>query len=174
MYQKNLIKNLTASEKMAKNKQIYLAGAMEAAPDKGARWRTILTPQLEKLGYKAFNPCKETDGAILEQYGWAKLDYEKIKTPKYRKQYLEIFRKIVLADLEAVLSSDMLIVYFNKYMWQGSAGTHGEITVARRNNIPVYIVLAGDMDFEDIPAWVVGCTTSVFDSFKEFLDFLKE
>ena len=49
---------------MPSKKHVYLAGAIEAAPDKGTRWRTILTPQLEELGYKIFNPCLETDVSV--------------------------------------------------------------------------------------------------------------
>jgi len=158
---------------MPKKKQIYLAGAIEAAPDKGTRWRTIVTPQLEELGYEVFNPCLETDGVILKELGWKKFNWEKIRKPKWREKYLHIMRRIVEEDLKAVLASKYVLVYFDKYVQQG-AGTYGEVTVAVNHDIPVYIVLAGDLEFKNIPAWVVGCTTQVFDGFKEFLEFLGE
>ena len=156
---------------MPKKKHVYLAGAIEAAPDKGTRWRTVLTPQLEEMGYDIFNPCVETDGVILKELGWKKFNWEKIRKPKWRDKYLHIMRRIVEEDLKAVLASKFVIVYFDRYVQLG-AGTYGEVTVAVNHDIPVYIVLAGDMEFENIPAWVVGCTTTIFDSFKELLDFL--
>jgi len=156
---------------MAKKKHIYLAGAIEAAPDKGTRWRTILTPQLKELGYETFNPCVETDGPILEELGWEKFKWDKMREPKYRDKYLHIMHRIVEEDLKAVVASKFLVVYFDKYVPQG-AGTYGEVTIATHVGIPVYVVLAGDLEFESLPAWVVGCTTEIFNSFKELLTFL--
>ena len=104
---------------MPKKKQIYLAGAIEAAPDKGTRWRTIVTPQLEELGYEVFNPCLETDGVILKELGWKKFNWEKIRKPKWREKYLHIMRRIVEEDLKAVLASKYVLVYFDKYVQQG-------------------------------------------------------
>lgn len=156
---------------MSRKKYVYLAGAIEAAPDKGKRWRTIITPKLEKLGYAVINPYLDLDGKILEDYGWATLDHKKIRTQKYRKDYFVVMEKIVKEDIRAVLKSKFIIVYFDRYVQKG-AGTYGEVTLARYKNIPVYVVLAGDQSFEDIPAWVVGCTTQVFNSFKELRTFL--
>lgn len=158
---------------MGTKKHIYLAGAIEAAPDKGTRWRTVLTPQLEELDYKIFNPCLETDGVILKELGWKKFNWEKIRKPKWREKYIHIMQRIVQEDLKAVMNSKFLVVYFDRYVLLG-AGTHGEITVATNHDIPVYMVLAGDMEFKNLPAWFIGCTTQIFDSFKELLDFLKE
>jgi len=160
---------------MTKSKQIYLAGAIEAAPDKGTRWRTILTPELKELGFDVFNPCLETDGAILQELGWEKFKWEKIRTPEYRDQYFKIMQRIVEEDLKAVLASKCIVVYFDKYVSQG-AGTYGEITLAADKNIPIYLVLAGEMSFETLPAWVVGCVgtpSNVFSNFRELIAHLK-
>jgi hypothetical protein len=158
---------------MSKKKKAYLAGAIEAAPDQGKRWRTILSEQLDEMGWKYFNPCTETDGPILEELGWKKFKWEKIKTPKYRDEYLFVMNRIVEEDLKALLDCSCVIVYFDQYVPKG-AGTYGELTIARHFNIPVYLVRAGDMEFNDIPAWVIGCTTKVFESFKDLRDFLRE
>lgn len=157
---------------MSKKHKAYLAGAIEAAPDQGKRWRTIIEPQLQKLGFETFNPCTKTDGPILEEMGWKKFDWEKIKTPEFRDDYLKVMRKIVQADLKAILECSCVVVYFDKYVPKG-AGTYGEITIAEHFNIPVYLVLAGDMEFNHIPAWVIGCTDHVFDSFKDLFVFLE-
>jgi len=158
---------------MTKKKHIYLAGAIEAAPDKGTRWRTVLTPQLEELGYAVFNPYTETDGLMLKELGWKKFDWNKLRKPEWRDKYLYITHRIVEEDLKAVVASKLLVVYFDRYVQQG-AGTYGEVTIATYVGIPVYIVLAGDLEFENLPAWVVGCTTKIFNSFKELLTFLGE
>lgn len=165
-----------------KKSQVYLAGAIQAAPDQGKRWRTILSQQLFDLGFKVFNPCERTDGPILERFGWKKFAWDEIKKPDNREQYLEVMREIVNKDLTAMLESDIIVVYFDRYVQLG-AGTYGEMTVATWHNmnchrakekIPVYVVLASDMEFNSLPGWIVGCTDKVFDSFKTLVDYLEK
>jgi hypothetical protein len=152
---------------------VYLAGAMQAAPDSGKTWRTKITPRLEDVGYKVFNPCLSTDGPIFEELGWKKFEWSEIKKPENRELYKEVMNRIVKADLAAVTDSDVVVCYWDQYVPKG-AGTQGELTLACFHNLPVYIVMAGDMSFDSLPGWVVGCATEVFSSFTELIDFLED
>ena len=51
-----------------KSKQAYLAGAMEASPDKGENWRDKIKPELIKLGYTVFDPTdKENASEVCDK-----------------------------------------------------------------------------------------------------------
>jgi len=152
-------------------KRVYLAGAMQASPDGGKKWRTTLTPKLEDLGFNVFNPCLKTDGPIFDELGWKKFEWAEIKKPENRPLYLEVMHRIVTADAAAVTESHIVVCYWDRYVMHG-AGTQGELTLAAFHNIPVYIVLAGDLTFDDLPGWIVGCSTEVFKSFTDLVSFL--
>jgi hypothetical protein len=55
---------------------------------------------------------------------------------------------------------------------QRGAGTTGEVTLARFAQKPVYMVAT--MPLTEIPGWVLGCTTRMFQSFEELKSFLLE
>jgi len=49
-------------------------------------------------------------------------------------------------------------------------GTHGELTVAYVNKIPVYLVLG--VPLQDISGWIIGCATQIFTDFSSLKEFL--
>lgn len=153
---------------------VYLAGAIERSPDGGAAWRLEITPKLETAGYTVFNPCVETDGKLAEKLGWDEFSIEKWR--KLKKEDYQLFSEvgkwIVEQDLDAVAISDVMFVYFDKYVTQG-AGTYGEITLARYLEKDVYIALASGFSKEDIPLWVTGCATKIFNDIDAALAYMK-
>ncbi len=154
-------------------KKIYLSGAIESAPDHGKRWRTILSKELNHLGYDVFNPQPlEESQWVLEFLGWKKFDFKKLKTREFRQDYYSLMRKIVLLDTTELLKCNYVVAYLDQYGLK-STGTHGELTLASHNNIPVYSVKARNVKFESIPAWIIGCTEEIFNSFKDLKAFLR-
>jgi len=52
------------------------------------------------------------------------------------------------------------------------AGTTGELTIARRFGKPVYMVTQTPR--EELPGWILGCVSRMFDSFTELKAYLLE
>lgn len=154
--------------------QAYLAGAMQAAPDRGATWRELVTPSLEAMGIQVFNPCLSTDTLIHQKYGFTGT----YPLDTMQKLY-DMMREIVDADLQAVEQSQILLVYFDEYV-KGGAGTYGEITCARwlqstqKEPRYIYLVRAHNIKPQDIPSWVYGCVDYVFDNFNECFQHIRK
>jgi hypothetical protein len=74
-------------------------------------------------------------------------------------------RKIIAWDLDWIeQKSDYVICYFDEACGRG-AGTQGELTLAHRMGVPVYVVLG--MPLEKISGWILGCATEVFSDFEQ-------
>lgn len=152
----------------------YLAGAIEKAPDSGVEWRKNATPVLKKLGLNVFDPCVETDGKLAQKLGWKKFTTEAWRDLKENNYQLfcDVGKWIVNEDLDAIVASDILIVFFDKYVTQG-AGTYGEITLAKWLNKKIYLFLASDFPREEVPLWVTGCVTRIFNNFEDLVTYLR-
>ena len=66
---------------------------------------------------------------------------------------------------------DYVICYWDETVLKGG-GTHGEVTLAHRMGIPVYLVM--NMPFDDVSSWILGCCEGEFDSFVDLKQFLVE
>ncbi len=148
---------------------VYLAGAIENAPDNGREWRDMLTPFFEgTLNHEVFNPCIEENHALsaeefLEFRNWKSSDL-----PRFRKTV----RKIIDTDLGILAGkTDYLVCLWDEHVLKG-AGTHGELTLAYYLNLPVYMV--STLPRNEMSSWILGCTTQVFDQFEDLRAFLLE
>ena len=145
---------------------IYLAGAIEYAPDKGKAWRERLTPFLHSVGWDVYDPAQDeqknlSDDERLNFRSWKGADM-----PRFQRT----IRKIIDWDMEWITRrADAVVVYWDEYAGRG-AGTSGELTAAYRYGKPVYLI-AG-MPVEKISGWILGCATRVFASFEELTPFL--
>lgn len=149
--------------------RVYLAGAIEAAPDDGKVWRRELKPFLEKtLNAEVFDPAiQETDVLSPAE----RQNFRRWKVTDYSKFTVAI-RKIIERDLtQLTTQTDLVICYWDEYVLQG-AGTHGELTLAHHFGIPVYLVLG--MPLEQVASWILGCADEVFDSFADLQVFLRK
>lgn len=146
----------------------YLAGAMEHAPDRGCKWRSDITPFLtDTLGHRIFDPCIE-ENRILSANDRRKLGIAKKSD---LKEFRHLMRKIIDADLNTILDEvDYVICLWDEYVLKGG-GTHGELSLAYHNDIPVYMVTR--ILPANISSWILGCTTEVFISFDELRMFLR-
>ena len=146
----------------------YLSGGMEYARNEGADWRNQIQDWLkQELGHSAFNPV-----LVSARVRARRLKGEDFRVLKSRdpKKFIRVVRLMIDKDLGAIARrSDYLICLWDHRARKG-AGTVGELTIARSLRIPVYMVTR--IDPENIPAWILGCTTRRFRTFTELKQFL--
>jgi hypothetical protein len=147
-----------------KPKHIYLAGAVDKAPDHGAGWRDEIEPFLvREINSAVFNPCRQEDKLRAEL---SKVD---TATPEGRLKRFGLIKQLIDADLDVLSVTDAVVCYWDKWC-KGGGGTAGEVTLAYRSGIPVYLVLG--MPEDECSGWVLGAATEIFSSFDELKDFL--
>jgi hypothetical protein len=142
---------------------------MEYAANEGRDWRETMQQFFEdELGWTVFNPNRESERFF--QKNWPGMDFRAVKT-----QDIERYRKIVsrLVDIdshEIAERTDVVVCYWDEGAAKG-AGTKGELTMARFFGKPVYMVTS--IPAQEIPGWVLGCTTRRFATFSELTEFLR-
>ena len=148
--------------------RVYLSGGMEYAVGEGARWRNALQSWLEgHLHHTVFNPNSESDRFFAARYPG--IDIRTLKSENI-DEYTEILRLLVDIDTREIAErSDYIICFWDEGAVRG-AGTKGELTIARFFKKPAYLVT--QYAHEDIPGWVLGCTTRIFGDFEELKAFL--
>jgi len=143
----------------------YLSGSIEYSPDLGKGWRAELTPFLRGLGHEVYDQALDerknlTDDEVRSFRAWKETDL-----PRYQAT----LRKIIAWDLDWVERSDYVVC-----LWDGAAargaGTQGELTYAHRLGRPVYLVRG--LPVGEISGWVLGCATTVLDSFATLREVL--
>ncbi len=147
--------------------KVYLAGAIEAAPDDGATWRKDMGAFLRtQLDWDSFDPSQHEQDFLTSE---EKTHFRSWKSTDI-KRFRPVIKKIIDRDLEQLLSKcQAVICLWDDYVIQGG-GTHGELTLAYEHEMPVYLVLG--MPVEKVSSWIIGCTTEVFESFDELKQFL--
>ena len=148
---------------------VYLAGAIEYAPDNGCAWREELTRFLEgELGHAVFNPCLEENHVLTPEEFRHFRTWKRTDLPRFR----QTVRKIIHTDLHTLLNRiDYIVCLWDEYVLQG-AGTHGELTLAFWHGIPVYMV--SHIPVEQMSSWIIGCTTELFTDFEALKAFLRQ
>lgn len=167
----------------------YFAGGMEAEKQLGSQWRTRITPIVVKLGLVPLDPCKfepeqlkglhpgklpkrirtrENKSLLIKH--WHQLKYA-VYQSKYYKRFDKYMKRIIDYDLMVLKSKAALVIcYWTEGAGKG-AGTQGEVTTARSKRIPVYTVIAPGVD---MPGWIHGCSTKIFNNFEDLFKFLKK
>ena len=148
----------------------YLSGGMEHARNLGAGWRSRLHKWIEReLDHEVFNPA-----VVSEQY--LRRYYPGVSQKRLKRTDLKRFQRLVsglvrLDCCEIADRTDYVICLWDESAQKG-AGTKGELTMAKYFGKPVYIVTK--MKPNDIPGWILACTTKLFGSFDELKVFLME
>jgi len=158
----NNLKNKTF-KKPTEQIKVYLAGPMEKARDYGTGWRNEIEPILTAKGFDVFNPANEVK--LFKEIQRLKKNQEVADLSKMK----EHFEEIIFTDLNEVLESDVLLCHWPS-ITQMSAGTAGEMTVAKLFTIPVVLVTD---DIETLPKWLLGCTTIIKDNFNNIEDSIR-
>jgi hypothetical protein len=142
---------------------------MEYARNEGVDWRSTMEKWIvRELGHSVFNPNSESKRYLKKKL--PKVSLRELKFTDMDK-FQSIVRGIVKLDSEEIAKrSDYIICYWDRSAQRG-AGTKGELTVARFFNKPVYMV--SNIQRTNIPGWILGCTSQMFESFKDLKDFLR-
>ncbi len=152
----------------AARKSVYLAGAIEYAPDGGKAWRREMADFLSgELSLGVFDPCvNELDLMNAEEKrhfrAWKQHD---------RARFLPVIHRIIDHDLDRLVNHTAFVVcLWDEHVSRG-AGTAGELTMAYVHRVPVYLVRT--IPPSDLSSWAAGCATGVFDDFGALKDFLR-
>jgi hypothetical protein len=142
---------------------VYLSGGMQYADRRGADWRHAMGIWLRnELGHRVIDPVKRSNSLMRRmKNSGARL------TGRYRRggDWPAFFRRVVDVDSRLVAeNSDYVICLWDRSARRG-AGTQGELTLARRHRIPVYLVSRTPP--ERLPGWIQGCTTRHFGSWRD-------
>jgi len=147
--------------------KLYLAGAIEAAPDDGMAWRKDLTQFLKtELDWDVFDPSRHERDFLTEE---EKMNFRTWKSVDIHR-FRPVIKKIIDRDLHQLLKEcDAVICLWDEYVINGG-GTHGELTLAYEHKLPVYLVLG--LPIEKVSSWIIGCTSEVFSDFDELKQYL--
>lgn len=151
-----------------KTSRVYLSGGMEYAQDEGADWRSEVEEWIHtSLGHSVFNPNKESARYLKKRLKGDDFRGLKVSDPQ---RFAKLVSGIVDFDSREIAArSDYIVCYWDRSAQRG-AGTKGELTIARFHRKPVYMVT--EMNPENIPGWILGCTTRMFGSFDQLKSFL--
>jgi len=148
----------------------YLSGGMEFAKGEGIDWRMEMDSWIRKhLHHTVYNPNVESNALLsrlLPEGNFRDLKHQDIE------HYVSIVRDFVDSDSHEIAEQTDYVVCNWDESAQRGAGTKGEVTMARFTQKPVYMVTT--MPLTEVPGWVLGCTTKVFQSFGELKTFLLE
>lgn len=149
--------------------KVYLAGAMEFAPDGGVGWRQLVTEMLDDRGAIYFNPCTD-ESRILKLYDY-KNGKEFVESKIIdSKRFVKCMRELAEADLVEVRSADYVFVYITPGL---GGGTAGELTCAKYiYNVPVVGVWHPDANLKETSGWLYSCCDIVFDTLEEAVDYI--
>lgn len=155
-----------------KNQRVYLAGAMDRVADRGAGWRSMITPFLRNLGVTVFNPLNKPSAIGTED----EETHRKKVLLKQSGDYVglsEIMKVVRAIDLRLVDISDFLVV--NLDLNTHPCGTLEEIFLANRSKKPVIIRM--EQGKEHVPDWLFGTLPhsmffSTWEEVKEYLNYI--
>lgn len=162
------------SENRLKGQRVYLAGAMDRVADRGAGWRSRITPFLENMGIVVFNPlnkpgsvgCEDHDAHTIKNMLKSKENYDELSN---------LMKTVRAIDLRLVDISDFIIV--NLDLNTHPCGTLEEIFLANRSKKPV--VLHMEQGKKNTPDWLFGTLPhsmffSTWDEVKSYLSHINE
>ena len=152
-----------------KRQRVYLAGAMDRVPDRGATWRENITPFLKDLGLVVFNPIKKPIDIGLEDSSAHQIKIKLKEQKKYDdlSKMMKIIRRV---DLRLVDISDFLIV--NLDLNTHPCGTLEEIFLANREKKPIIVHM--EQGKWNTPDWLFGTIPHqmIFSSWDEIKEYI--
>lgn len=151
-----------------KRKKVYLAGGIEKAPDGGKKWRQDMSRFLDReLGHQSFDPTINELTLLNHEERIHLRNWKCADTPRFK----ETVRRIIRHDLDTLTNQcDYIICLWDEYATNGG-GTYGEMTLAFRENIPVYMVTP--LPLRSISGWIIACTDRIFCDFNSLRSFLR-
>jgi nucleoside 2-deoxyribosyltransferase len=152
-----------------KNQRVYLAGAMDRVVDRGASWREDITPFLNSLGVKVFNPLIKPTSVGLEDYHVG-LMKKQLKENHQYDELSKIMKSIRSTDLRLVDISDFIIVNLDINIH--ACGTYEEISLANRSKKPILFHV--EQGKQNTPDWLFGAVPHewFFSSWNDLKNYL--
>jgi nucleoside 2-deoxyribosyltransferase len=152
-----------------KHQRVYLAGAMDRVPDRGATWRDNITPFLTNMGVVVFNPITKPTTIGMED-SESHATKTKLKSMERYDELSEMMKTIRRVDLRLVDISDFLIVNLN--INTHPCGTLEEIFWANRQKKPIIIHV--EQGKKHTPDWLFGTIPHqmIFSSWEEIKEYL--
>ena len=134
-----------------RSQRVYLAGAMDRVADRGAGWRSQITPFLEDMGVVVFNPLNKPSSVGSEDHDTHTIK-NMLKDKESYEELSNIMKTIRAIDLRLVDISDFLIV--NLDLNTHPCGTLEEIFLANRSKKPIIIRM--EQGKKSTPDWLFG------------------
>lgn len=152
-----------------KGQRVYLAGAMDRVPDRGASWRENITPFLQDLNIVVFDPIKKPGNIGLENEETHNLK-KNLKLSNQYDQLSKIMKTIRSVDLRLVDISDFLIVHLDTETHP--CGTLEEIFLANRQKKPIIVHI--EQGKQNCPDWLFGTLPHelFFDEWNQVIEYL--
>jgi hypothetical protein len=136
---------------------------MEYAEGEGRHWRSEMQQWLKfHLKHRSFNPNEESKKYLSKRIDEER--FRKLKSTDF-ETFSKLVRGIVALDSSTIARRvDYVICYWDESAQRG-AGTQGEVTLAKYFGKPVFLV--SSLPADQIPAWIIGCSSKIFRSFEE-------
>lgn len=150
----------------------YLAGPIDNINTSEAKkWRDMITIELKKCGVEALNPFGKMGGDRLEKLRNTLHDWSIRGNIDAVRSF--VGTKVMPLDLIMVEKCDFVTVWIPEDSKE-ICGTYGETTLAYYLGKPVYIVTNRILKPLTLPKWLVGCSTKVFTSWSDYLNYINE
>jgi hypothetical protein len=151
----------------------YLAGPIGVTiQDNAITWRTKVTEGLEKLNIETLNPMGEKGGDRLGNGRTKMKEAVANGNLQFIKEYVS--KTVIPPDLNMVENSDFITVYIPIDNGYEICGTYGEITLAFYLNKPVYVMTDRCLKPSELPCWLVGCSTTIFNNWNDYYNYIKK
>lgn len=148
----------------------YLVGFMDASPEGGRVWREELTPFLENMGVKVFNPYKKPIDIQIDEIS-AREDIQKMKDEGRFDEIRPKYKTIRTVDLRMTDLASFLIFYLDLDIL--TVGSWEEAFTANRAKKPVlFVVKQGKKKFSNWGFWTFP-HEFVFDNFDQLKQYLE-
>jgi len=151
----------------------YLAGPIGVVIEKGAmEWRQNIGGSLSRMGIEVLNPMGETGGDRLgKNRAKLKIWMENGEVDKVRAFVKNI---VIPPDLKMVEKCDFITLYVPEDNGYEICGTYGEATLQFYLKKPLLVVTDRSLKPIKLPAWLIGCSTKIFQSWAEYLEYIKD
>jgi hypothetical protein len=147
----------------------YLAGPINGKNIDEARiWRKKITHELADINIRGLDPFGNGGGDRISPELRQKLHNANVLGDIDTIRDI-VGNTIIPPDLDMIMACDFLTVYIPKDDGYEICGTYGEVTLAHYLKKPVFIVTERKMFPCELPSWLIGCSTNIFTSWKDYL-----
>lgn len=133
---------------------VYLAGAIDLAPDRGLSWRSEIQQILKDYGLHCFDPASyEVRSGLPSPEALSRM--RQVRRP----EFVRYVRKQIERDLSIIRSrAGCVVAKLDKNV---RAGTYGELVYAYALGLPIFVITD---DESTLPNWIIACAEQIFTS----------